>query len=83
MRALVMPGNTWRRFADGFDDGEREREQVDERCIKLLKQYEREIDKVDEEVQALPKSDRRNTLEKRWDQIMNIVEELSQQLEQE
>ncbi|KAK0661515.1 Ribosomal lysine N-methyltransferase 2 [Lasiodiplodia hormozganensis] len=74
LRALVLPGKTWRRFADGFDDGERERESVDERLIKILKQYEREIDTVDDDIQKLPASDRRNTLEKRWDQIRDIVE---------
>lgn len=74
LRALVLPGKTWRRFADGFDDGERERESVDERLVQILKQYEREIDTVDDDIQKLPASDRRNTLEKRWDQIRDIVE---------
>ncbi|KKY22103.1 putative set domain-containing protein [Diplodia seriata] len=73
LRALVLPGNTWRRFADGFDDGERERDRVDERLVQILKQYAREIDTVEKEIQDLSPSDRRSTLEKRWDQIRSII----------
>lgn len=81
LRALVLPGNTWRRFADGFDEGDRERDSVNERLVQILKQYERDIDKIDKKVQALPESDRRSTLQKRWDQIRTIIGALLVQVE--
>ncbi|KAK7731359.1 hypothetical protein SLS57_001298 [Botryosphaeria dothidea] len=45
LRALALPGNRWRAFSDGFDEGADEREDVDGRLVEILKQYEREVDK--------------------------------------
>lgn len=81
LRALALPGNRWRAFSDGFDEGADEREDVDGRLVEILKQYEREVDKVNKQVEDLSESDRRSVLQKRWGQIRNIVEELLLEVE--
>lgn len=81
LRALALPGNRWRAFSDGFDEGADEREGVDGRLVEILKQYEREVDKVNKQVEDLSESDRRSVLQKRWGQIRNIVEELLLEVE--
>jgi len=76
LRVLCMPIGRWQRIAEGFDDGEKYQEEVNQILLKALNTYLKDAKKSLKAVEAAEEGleDQRHLLARRWKQIRILLQ---------